>query len=78
MRGTDATESMGFAFVAGNNVHISVAPDSQAETERIFAALSGGGKVTMALQDMFWGAYFGSCTDRFGTHWMVNYHAPES
>jgi len=21
---------------------------------------------------MFWGGYFGSLTDRFGIHWMVN------
>jgi PhnB protein len=26
----------------------------------------------MPMQDMFWGAYFGSCTDRFGVMWMVN------
>lgn len=26
----------------------------------------GGGTVTMELQDMFWGAYYGSCTDKFG------------
>jgi len=24
------------------------------------------------MQDMFWGAYFGSFTDRFGVRWMVN------
>jgi PhnB protein len=26
----------------------------------------------MPLQDMFWGAYFGSLTDRYGICWMVN------
>lgn len=29
----------------------------------------------MPLQDMFWGAYFGSFTDKFGINWMVN-HQP--
>ena len=24
------------------------------------------------LQDMFWGAYYGSCTDKFGIRWMFN------
>jgi uncharacterized glyoxalase superfamily protein PhnB len=24
------------------------------------------------LQDMFWGAYYGSCTDKFGVQWMFN------
>ena len=41
-------------------------------TRRLFAALAEGGKVTMELQDMFWGAYFGSLTDKFGVQWMVN------
>jgi PhnB protein len=26
----------------------------------------------MPLQEMFWGGYFGSLTDRFGIRWMVN------
>ena len=41
----------------------------------LFDPLSAGGKVTMELQDMFWGAYFGSCTDKYGVHWMVNCNA---
>ena len=28
---------------------------------------------TMPLQEMFWGAYFGACTDRFGINWQFNY-----
>jgi uncharacterized glyoxalase superfamily protein PhnB len=31
-----------------------------------------GGKVTMELQEMFWGAYYGSCTDKYGVQWMFN------
>ena len=72
LMGTDAPESMGFNVNYGNNVHISLEPDTRAETKRLFAALSQGGKVTMELQDMFWGAYFGSCTDKFGVLWMFN------
>lgn len=26
----------------------------------------------MALQEMFWGAYWGTLTDRFGVRWMFN------
>jgi PhnB protein len=72
LMGTDAPESMGFTLIAGNNVHINVEPDTREEAKRLFDALSRDGKVTMDLQDMFWGAYFGSCTDRYGVHWMVN------
>lgn len=69
---TDAPESMGFTVSFGNNVHINLEPDSRAETERLFNALAEGGKVTMPLTDMFWGAYFGSCVDKFGVQWMFN------
>jgi PhnB protein len=72
LMGTDAPESMGFNVVQGNNVYINLEPDTRAETDRLFAALSSGGKVEMPLQDMFWGAYFGSLADRFGVRWMFN------
>lgn len=72
LMGTDAPESMGFNFNFGNNVHINLEPDTRAETKKLFDALSAGGKVTIELQDMFWGAYFGSCTDKFGVQWMFN------
>jgi PhnB protein len=70
--GTDAPESMGFNVKQGNNMYINLEPDTRAETQRLFKALSAGGKVEMELQDMFWGAYFGSCTDKYGVQWMFN------
>ncbi|HEY8935530.1 MAG TPA: SRPBCC domain-containing protein [Cyclobacteriaceae bacterium] len=70
---TDAAESMGLKVEYGNNMHINIEPDTKAETKRLFDALSDGGKVTMDLQDMFWGAYFGSCTDKYGINWMFNF-----
>jgi PhnB protein len=45
---------------------------NSAETDQLFAALSEGGKIEMALQDMFWGAYLGSLSDQFGVQWMFN------
>jgi PhnB protein len=72
LMGTDAPESMGFTVVAGNNVMINLEPDTRAETDRLFAALAEGGKVEMPLAEMFWGGYFGSLEDRFGTRWMFN------
>lgn len=69
---TDAPESMGFKVVFGNNSYINLEPDTKSETKKLFDALSNGGIVTMELQDMFWGAYYGSCTDKFGVNWMFN------
>jgi PhnB protein len=72
LMGTDAPESMGFKLVSGNNVHINLQPDTRAETKRLFDRLADGGVITMELADMFWGDYFGSCTDKFGINWMFN------
>ncbi|MDN4165056.1 VOC family protein [Cytophagales bacterium LB-30] len=72
LMGTDAPETMGFTVNFGNNQYINLEPDTRAETKRLFDALAKGGTVTMELQDMFWGDYFGSCTDRFGVQWMFN------
>ncbi len=72
LMGTDAPESMGFTVTPGNNMYINLEPDTRTETDRLFAALSEGGAVETPLQVMFWGAYYGSLTDRFGIRWMFN------
>lgn len=78
LMGTDAPPSMGFTVNQGNNVSINLEPDSRGETRKLFDALSKDGKVTMELQDMFWGDYFGSCTDKYGVQWMFNCSAKEN
>ena len=73
LMGTDAIEEMGFKLATGNNFYICINPDNREEADRLFNGLSAGGKVTNPLKDMFWGAYWGDFTDRFGIRWMVNY-----
>lgn len=75
LMGSDAPEGLCGPFQDGSNVNINLQPDSRAEADRLFAALSDGGTVGMPMAEMFWGAYFGSCTDRFGIRWMVNCEA---
>jgi PhnB protein len=72
LMGTDAPESMGFKVNFGNNIYINLEPDTKAETKRLFEALATGGVISKDLQDMFWGSYYGSCTDKFGINWMFN------
>lgn len=60
-------------LIEGNNFHISLHPDSKGEADRLFNALSAGGKVVMPIGDTFWGDYWGSLVDKFGIQWMVNY-----
>jgi len=73
LQGTDMLESMGHKLKIGNNTTICLEPDSKEETDRLFNALSAGGSDIMPLQDMFWGAYWGTCLDKFGIRWMFNF-----
>ncbi|WP_299887799.1 VOC family protein [uncultured Lacinutrix sp.] len=73
LMGTDTLESMGQSLTFGNNYYISISPDSKEEAIKLFNGLSSGGTVTSPLEDTFWGAYFGTFTDKFGVQWMVNY-----
>ncbi len=72
LMGTDAPGTMCFTVDFGNNMYINLEPDTREETKMLFGKLSDCGKVIMELQDVFWGAYYGSCTDKFGVNWMFN------
>ena len=68
---SDSLESFGQKLTQGNNFYISLSPGSKEEADRLFAGLSEGGNVEMAMSDMFWG-YFGCFADKFGVQWMLN------
>ena len=61
----------GPALAIGNNFSLAVNGEGREHSDELLARLAAGGIVTMAMQDTFWGAYFGMCTDRFGINWMV-------
>ena len=69
---TDACESMGLDITKGNNFNILVSTESEAEADRLFNDLSSGGHINMPMDKTFWGAYFGTLTDKFGISWMVS------
>ncbi len=73
---SDSCSAFGPPPTVGNNFSISIAVESREQCDDYFARLSEGGTVGMPMQDTFWGAYFGTWTDKFGINWMVNYEAP--
>ena len=75
LMGSDSSSS-GPPLAVGNNFSLSIEVESREQCDELFAKLSAGGSVIMPLQEMFWGAYFGQWTDRFGINWMVNYTLP--
>lgn len=74
---SDIIPEMGQTLTAGNNNYISIFPDSREQAKDFFDKLSDGGSVEMPLEDQFWGDYYGSCTDKFGVKWMVNFSAQQ-
>lgn len=70
---SDCLPSAGHVLKKGNNMYISINTDSREEADRLFNGLSADGLVEMPMEDMFWGDYFGSFTDKFGIQWMVNF-----
>ncbi len=50
---------------------VSISASSDVEAERIFAAISDGGKVSMPMNSTFFASRFGMANDRFGVAWMV-------
>ncbi|MEQ9167995.1 MAG: SRPBCC domain-containing protein [Fulvivirga sp.] len=78
LMGTDAPKEMGFTLKQGNNLHICLEPETREEADRLFNELSDGGNVTMPMADMFFGAYFGEFSDKYGINWMINHQNPKS
>ena len=63
----------GFKTTTNGNIQLSVEMDDENKMSEVFDKLAEGGKISMPLQDTFWGARFGMITDKFGFHWMFNH-----
>jgi len=77
LQASDALESLGQKLMQGNNVIISLQAESKQEADTLFTGLSAGGMIEMPMADQVWGDYYGSFTDKFGVHWMVDYTYPK-
>lgn len=68
-----ASDMMNEKDVSQNsNISLSVDCETNEQLDKVFSKMSEGGKITMPLQQQFWGARFGMVTDKFGIHWMFN------
>jgi PhnB protein len=57
----------------GGNMQISLMVDTPDEADRLYKLLSAdGGLADFPMRVMFWDAYFGFLTDRFGIQWMLD------
>lgn len=50
---------------------IYIEADDAGAAEKLFDALSAGGRITVAFKQQFWGDHYGNFTDKFGVQWAV-------
>lgn len=68
----------GVTVSGGDNLSLSLNFGSAPELDEKFNKLAAaGGKVTMPLEDTFWGARFGMLVDKYGISWMFNHDYPK-
>jgi PhnB protein len=58
------------------SAYLSLTVDSDAEAERIYAALSDGGEVFMPMAETFFASRFAQFRDKFGVNWMLIHEKP--
>ena len=75
LMGNDHLDFMGETFTPGNNFSLSLHPDSEELSDKLFNNLSAGGKVIVPMSKAPWGDYFGMFTDKFGIKWMINHQS---
>ena len=59
-------------YIAPQGFNVTLNVEQAAGAERIFAALSKSGTVTVPLQETFWAVRYGMMTDQFDIPWMIN------
>lgn len=60
------------------SAYLTLSVDSDEEAERIFGALSEGGRVLMPMEETFFASRFGQVRDLFGINWMILHERPGS
>lgn len=71
LMGTDMVGEEG--LTRGNAVSVFIECESEKEIHSYYKRLSDGGKKTQPIERTFWDAFFGSLTDKYGNHWLLNY-----
>jgi len=76
LKATDIIDSLNQQLQVGDNFHLAITVDNEADIHRLFNGISAGGTVIMPLGKESWGELFGMCKDKFGIQWMFNYVKP--
>lgn len=72
LMGADNTE-VHKGNISNNNFSLSITSDSKKEADKLFQKLSEGGKIKLAMNETFWGSYYGIVNDKFGVNWKISF-----
>lgn len=72
LMGCDNTE-LYKGTICSNNFSLSITTDKKEEADKLFQKLSEGGKIKLAMNETFWGSYYGIVNDKFGINWKISY-----
>ena len=72
LMGTDLVSDAG--LLQGNSVSLVLNCNSEGEIRKLYKQLSTGGVAKYPLANTLAGAIFGSCKDKYGHHWLLNYN----
>jgi PhnB protein len=64
------------SYEAPKGFSLSLSVPTPQEAERIFAALTAGGRIQYPIAKTFWSERFGMVVDKFGIPWMINCEVP--
>ena len=63
-------------FQPMRSAYLSLIVSSTEEAERIYAVLTDGGQIFMAMEETFFAFRFAMLRDKFGTSWMILHERP--
>jgi PhnB protein len=72
LMGGDAPPGM---YQPPKGISVALQIKDPAQADKIYAALSEGGSITMPIGETFWAVRFAMFVDRFGIPWMINCEA---
>ena len=72
LMGADNTEAYK-GNISINNFSLSITSDNKKEADKLFQKLSEGGKIKLAMNETFWGSYYGIVNDKFGINWKISF-----
>lgn len=61
-------------LIKGNSIAIALDCSTEMEAQILYKKLANGGNTNQPLQETYWGALFGSLTDKYGYNWLINHN----